>query len=82
MLYYHILDKICVAGPKLLNFKMGGPILQNCENWRTKIEIKPSIYLYIIHERTLGSLIDSSYYMSVFVSDVRVIRVKDVRTYV
>jgi hypothetical protein len=29
-----------LGGPKLLNFKIGGPILQNNENRRTKTVIK------------------------------------------
>jgi len=32
-------------GPKLTNFKIRGPILQNGENRRTKTAIKPKIYL-------------------------------------
>jgi hypothetical protein len=28
MLYHHILDKICVVGSKLLNFKRREPIFQ------------------------------------------------------
>jgi hypothetical protein len=44
MLYYHILDKICVGGPKLSNFKIRGPILQNDENKGTKTAIKPLFF--------------------------------------
>jgi hypothetical protein len=45
MLYHHILDKICVGGPKLLNFKIGEPILQNGDNRGIKTAIK-SLYYY------------------------------------
>jgi hypothetical protein len=37
-----------IGGPKLSNFKIGGPKLQNDENRMTKTAIKPkkTIYLY------------------------------------
>jgi len=32
-----------IEGPKLLNFKIGGPISQNDENRETKTAIKPKL---------------------------------------
>jgi hypothetical protein len=40
MLYYHILDKICVGGSKLLNFIRREPIFQIDKNTGTKTAIK------------------------------------------
>jgi len=34
--------------PKLSNFKIGGPILQNGKNRGTKTVIKPTYYLFYI----------------------------------
>jgi hypothetical protein len=48
MLYHHILDKICVGGPKLSNFKIDGLILQNGENKWTRTAIKPNYFYQII----------------------------------
>jgi hypothetical protein len=57
-LYHHILDKICVRGPKLSKFKIRGSILQNDKNRGPKLQssllyfqstlvIYPRLFIYL-----------------------------------